>query len=330
MAERKVLNKYFPPDFDPAKLPKGKAPKDNQWHVRMMLPFSCRCTNCGEFMGGGKKFNSRMESIKGAEYLGLKKFRFYQKCPVCSIDFTFYTDPEISDYRAEANIVRLSDYSSAKRNEEIAEQNKQDSAPEDPMQQLEDRTQDSKRQMEIMDNLDELMEIQQAKSKVNPEEAIQRTGKRTEQSEQEEQNKNGDVLTAEDEENIRNAFSSKRQKIQRIDSSSEKQSKKGVSVKPAKASASADVSSFSSSSSSLRPSVVVRPRAKRSQDNTGNEGNSTSASSNTASSKNGDVQASACSSTDKAISNSAKSDSDSDKGGGLVAYGSSSDSEDNK
>lgn len=331
-----MLNKYFPPDFDPAKLPKGKAPKDNQWHVRMMLPFSCRCTNCGEFMGGGKKFNSRMESIKGAEYLGLKKFRFYQKCPVCSIDFTFYTDPEISDYRAEANIVRLSDYSSEKRNEEIAEQSKQTNAPEDPMQQLEDRTQDSKRQMEIMDNLDELMEIQQAKSKVNPEEAIQRTGKRGDTSEQEEQNTQGDVLTGEDEEHIRNTFSSKRQRIQRLDSSAETQSKKGVSIKPAKAAGSADISSaISSSSSSLRPSVVVRPRVKQSKDSSSSNGGSSATNSASASSSSTAKNASSSSTKDEASSSTtkvnSKSESDSDTGGGgLVAYGSSSDSEDNK
>jgi hypothetical protein len=40
MGERKVLNKYIPPDFDPSKIPRSKK-KDGaktQSKIRMMLP----------------------------------------------------------------------------------------------------------------------------------------------------------------------------------------------------------------------------------------------------------------------------------------------------
>lgn len=94
MSERKVLNKYFPPDFDPAKIPRRKQPKDAQQVVRLMAPFSMRCNTCGEYTYKGKKFNARKETVQGEEYFGIKIFRFYIKCPRCSAEITFKTDPK--------------------------------------------------------------------------------------------------------------------------------------------------------------------------------------------------------------------------------------------
>ena len=196
MGERKVLNRYIPPDFDPSIIPKYLSHRGNKMmEIRMMLPFSLRCNTCQEYMykvgrfnyflvnyihvmncviccmyiwiiltcyienciifernmiynhknfkigclfvyvvssgaytwyifmyawfryvyymllalflqwfviyEQGKKFNSKKEDIEGDTYMGIKKFRFYIKCSVCSAEITFKTDPKNADYECE-------------------------------------------------------------------------------------------------------------------------------------------------------------------------------------------------------------------------------------
>ena len=94
MSERKVLNKYIPPDFDPSKIPKIKKKKTQGVElvkVRLMTPFSMRCETCGEFISKSKKFNAKKEKCLGEEYLGISIFRFYIRCPSCSIEIVFKT-----------------------------------------------------------------------------------------------------------------------------------------------------------------------------------------------------------------------------------------------
>nr|XP_023418730.1 coiled-coil domain-containing protein 94-like [Cavia porcellus] len=106
MSERKVLNKYYPPDFDPSKIPKLKLPKDRQYVVRLMAPFNMRCKTCGEYIYKGKKFNARKETVQNEVYLGLPIFRFYIKCTRCLAEITFKTDPENTDYTMEHGATR--------------------------------------------------------------------------------------------------------------------------------------------------------------------------------------------------------------------------------
>ena len=82
MGERKVLNKYYDPNFNPKFLPKRQF-KNTQCIVTMMMPFSMRCDVCGSYSNVGTKFNMRMEECEGEDYLTIKTFRFFFKCRNC-------------------------------------------------------------------------------------------------------------------------------------------------------------------------------------------------------------------------------------------------------
>merc|ERR1712124_93887 len=99
MGERKVLNKYYPPDFDPTQIPKPE--RDNSMKVRNMMPMSVQCQACGGFIYKGTKFNMCKEDVPGEDHIGLQIIRFYFRCPQCDSEITFKTDPKNKDYIEE-------------------------------------------------------------------------------------------------------------------------------------------------------------------------------------------------------------------------------------
>ncbi|CAN9502459.1 unnamed protein product [Ophioblennius macclurei] len=168
MSERKVLNKYYPPDFDPSKIPKLKLPKDRQYVVRLMAPFNMRCKTCGEYIYKGKKFNARKETVQNELYMGLPIFRFYIKCTRCLAEITFKTDPENTDYAMEHGATR--NFQAEKlieEEEKRVQQERDDEELNNPMKVLENRTKDSKLEMEVLENLQELKELNQRQAQVD-------------------------------------------------------------------------------------------------------------------------------------------------------------------
>ena len=157
MGERKVLNKYYPPDFDPAKLPKLEIPKDRQYVVRLMAPFTMRCLTCGNYIYKGKKFNSRKETAIGEKYLGIQIYRFYIRCPQCLSEISFKTDPKNTDYVVDNGAYRTFQAERiAEMEEERVVQEKEEEEANNPMLALENRTKESRREMDVLDALEEI------------------------------------------------------------------------------------------------------------------------------------------------------------------------------
>uniref|UniRef100_M4C2K6 Splicing factor YJU2 n=1 Tax=Hyaloperonospora arabidopsidis (strain Emoy2) TaxID=559515 RepID=M4C2K6_HYAAE len=210
MGERKVLNKYFPPDFDPSLVPRRKKPKNEQVEVRMMLPFSIQCGTCGEYMYRGKKFNSRKEEVLEETYHGIRIYRFYIKCITCSSEITFKTDPKRGDYVSEHGCQRnFEPWRETEDEQETADAQRVEEEKGDAMKALENRTLDSKREMDILDALDEIKAINQRHAKVDTDKLLQQhtdvgTGSQDERDRQ----------LAEDRREAHRVFEEKKEKLQ--------------------------------------------------------------------------------------------------------------------
>lgn len=195
MSERKVLTKYYPPDFDPSAI--TRKPKHLRQTgpkvitVRLMAPFSMKCTSCGkwpislityfqdfiarklttvpgEYIYKGRKFNARKETTE-EKYLSISVYRFYIRCTRCSGEITFKTDPKNMDYTCERGAKRnfepwrdpkAENYHETQEQAldriEREENEEHEREERDKMAELEEKMLDSKREMAIADALDEI------------------------------------------------------------------------------------------------------------------------------------------------------------------------------
>jgi len=193
-----VLNKYYPPDFDPTLIPRARRPKNEQYKVRMMVPMSIRCLTCGEFIYKGKKFNARKETVQGEEYLGIKIFRFYVKCTRCSSEITIKTDPKNSDYSCEMGATR--NFEGWREGEKMMEQFRKQREEEEQgnaMKVLENKTLDNKMEMDILDGLDEIRSLNAKASKVDPMQILEHIQNKQEEEEQQEEHDEDELRTLE-------------------------------------------------------------------------------------------------------------------------------------
>jgi len=164
MSERKVLTKYYPPDFDPSKIVRQRGPKQagpKVQTVRLMAPFPMKCTACGEYIYKGRKFNARKETTD-EKYFSIAIYRFYIRCTRCSGEITFKTDPKNMDYTCERGAKRntepwrMNGGGVQESDEERLDRLEREEEERNAMVELETKTLDAKREMAVADALDEI------------------------------------------------------------------------------------------------------------------------------------------------------------------------------
>ncbi|KAJ1718170.1 hypothetical protein LPJ61_006784, partial [Coemansia biformis] len=178
-------------------IPRLRLGKSRQIKVRLMAPFSMRCETCGQWIGKGTKFNARKESVEGEKFHSIQIFRFYIRCQRCAAEITFRTDPENLNYQVEKGAQRnFEPWREEQEINERLEKEKEEEEENNPIKALENRTEQSRREMEDMDKIDELRVLNARAERVSAAELLENISTDADDKEQ-----------AEDEALIKSAFS---------------------------------------------------------------------------------------------------------------------------
>ncbi|KAL0209749.1 hypothetical protein P9112_009833 [Eukaryota sp. TZLM1-RC] len=166
MSDRKPINKYIPSDFDPSKITKGR--KGSHMNaVRMMLPMSVRCKKCGDFTYVGTKFNAKKEVVWDETYLGIKVFRFYMRCRLCSSEFTVKTDPKNQDYIVEHGAERAYEpWRERERQEKLETELQKKKEELDNTAAIQLKSEQTRKQFEDLDQLDYLKRLASKQNRI--------------------------------------------------------------------------------------------------------------------------------------------------------------------
>ncbi|GFN80166.1 coiled-coil domain-containing protein 130-like protein [Plakobranchus ocellatus] len=170
MAERKAVNKYYPPDWDPRK---GSVNKRVGQHplrdrakklsqgilvIRFELPYNIWCGGCGIHIGMGVRYNA--EKSKVGNYYSTPIYKFRMKCHLCDNYFEIQTDPKNHDYVILSGARRKEQRWDPVANGQIMPEDKatQKKLATDPMYKLEHGSDDHQKGKEQVSSLAELEE----------------------------------------------------------------------------------------------------------------------------------------------------------------------------
>ncbi|MBN3301997.1 putative splicing factor YJU2B [Amia ocellicauda] len=175
MGERKGVNKYYPPDFDPAKHGslngyrnshplRERARKLSQGIliIRFEMPYNIWCDGCKNHIGMGVRYNA--EKKKVGNYYTTPIYRFRMKCHLCVNYIEMQTDPATCDYVIVSGAQRKEERWDPEDNEQIltTERSEKEKLETDPMFKLDHGGRDQEKHRAALPSLSQLQEHQEA------------------------------------------------------------------------------------------------------------------------------------------------------------------------
>ncbi|XP_077117956.1 putative splicing factor YJU2B isoform X2 [Ranitomeya variabilis] len=175
MGERKGTNKYYPPDFDPAK--HGSLNRYRNSHplrerarklsqgiliIRFEMPYNIWCDGCKNHIGMGVRYNA--EKKKVGNYYTTPIYRFRMKCHLCVNYIEMQTDPASCDYVIVSGAQRKEERWDMAENEQVltTEHEAKQKLETDSMYRLEHGVKDKEKLQRAAPSLSELQEAQSA------------------------------------------------------------------------------------------------------------------------------------------------------------------------
>ena len=109
MAERRAVNKYYPPEWDPShgslntfhgshplRERASRLRSEGILVIRFEMPFHIRCLSCHSHIGRGVRYNANKQ--RTGHYLSTPTFSFTMNCHLCGGRIRIDTDPQLGDY----------------------------------------------------------------------------------------------------------------------------------------------------------------------------------------------------------------------------------------
>uniref|UniRef100_UPI0037E91902 probable splicing factor YJU2B n=1 Tax=Semicossyphus pulcher TaxID=241346 RepID=UPI0037E91902 len=173
MGERKGTNKYYPPDFDPAKhgslngyhkthALRERARKLSQGIliIRFEMPYNIWCDGCKNHIGMGVRYNA--EKKKVGNYYTTPIYRFRMKCHLCVNYIEMQTDPATCDYVIVSGASRKEERWDMEENEQIltTERTEKEKLETDAMFKLDHGGKDKEKLKKALPSLSEIQDYQ--------------------------------------------------------------------------------------------------------------------------------------------------------------------------